>query len=97
MAAKKPAAKETQAEKNARIQKELAARGAKIQTKEQIAAQRERASKKQAALAQQPKAAPARNGGTNGGGTMQRRPAEYASGRMFDETTRKALKRSGAE
>ena len=96
MAAKKPAAKETQAEKNARIQKELAARGAKIQTKEQIAAQRERAGKKQAALAQQqPKAAPARNGGANG--TMQRRPAEYASGRMFDETTRKALKKSGAE
>lgn len=96
MAAKKPAAKETQAEKNARIQKELAARGAKIQTKEQIAAQRERASKKQAALAQQPKAAPARNGGTNGGGRV-RMPGEYFSGKAFDETTRKAMKRSGAE
>ena len=89
------AKKETQAEKNARIQKELASRGAKFQTKAQIDAQRDRAGKKREALAKQPAKQPAAVGG-NGNG-MRRKPTEYFSGRQFDESTRKALKRSGAE
>lgn len=85
--------KETQAEKNARIEKELRARGAKFQTKAQVVAQRERAGKKQAAAA--PAVAPRGNG--NGAATARRRPVEYVSGKAFDETTRKAMKSSGAD
>lgn len=93
---------ETQAEKNARIQKELGARGAKFQTKEQITAQRERAGKKQAQLAKQPAArgngAAARGAAAMGGnGRTARDPREYGSGKVFDEVQRKAMRKAGAD
>jgi len=91
------AKKETQAEKNARIQKELASRGAKFQTKAQIDAQRDRAGKKREALAKQPAKQPVARGGNGEGGATKRRAAGYFSGKTFDEDMDTAQRRSGAK
>lgn len=87
------AKKETQAEKNARIEKELRSRGAKITTKKELTAQRERAAAKQASL---PKTQ-ASTAKTNGNGRTARDPREYVSGKKFDEVQRRALKKAGAD
>lgn len=95
MANRKPAkAKETQAQKNARIERELRAAGKKFTPSATVKAQNKRIAQKQAKIAAQTPA-PRRAAKPATGGTTRRSPIEYFSGKTFDKTMGRAMKKAG--